>query len=122
MNYGLFLRIKKLVILKMKMSFRFVFFVKFKFCVFYKLINYLLYFLFLEFFCVYRVEMIVYFDGMVFVWIVDDYCNYVIEFMYGVFEVYYSNKIGKDIRYWNWVKVKFIKFWEILLRCIWDYE
>lgn len=42
-------------------------FVKFKFCVFYKLINYLLYFLFLEFFCVYKVEMIVYFDGMVFV-------------------------------------------------------
>lgn len=88
---------------------------------FYKLINYLLYFIFLEFFCVYKVEMIVYFDGMVFVWIVDDYYNYVIEFMYGVFEVYYSNKIGKDIRYWNWVKVKFIKFWEILLRCIWDY-
>lgn len=92
--------------------------VKFKFRAFHKSINHLLYPLSLELFCVYKVEMTVHLDGMASARIADDHHNHATESTHGVSEAHHSNKTGKDTRHRNRVKVKSIKSWEILLRCI----
>lgn len=65
--------------------------------------------------------MTVHLDGMASARIADDHHNHATESTHGVSEAHHSNKTGKDTRHRNRVKVKSIKSWEILLRCIWDY-
>lgn len=102
----------------MKMSFRFFFLSSLNFARFINQLTILLYPLSLELFCVYKVEMTVHLDGMASARIADDHHNHATESTHGVSEAHHSNKTGKDTRHRNRVKVKSIKSWEILLRCI----
>lgn len=62
--------------------------------------------------------MTVHLDGMASARIADDHHNHATESTHGVSEAHHSNKTGKDTRHRNRVKVRSIKSWEILLRCI----
>lgn len=101
---------KKIGNFEMKMSFRFFFLSSLNFA---RFINQSL-----ELFCDYKVEMTVHLDGMASARIADDHHNHATESTHGVSEALHSNKTGKDTRHRNRVKVKSIKSWEILLRCI----